>query len=69
LNDAAGNGLLQVTQVERAGTSAADMWTSAGGDIPAGTDSDHTVDLQLGGSNELGNLNPLDYSVNRSLGT
>lgn len=68
LNDAAEQGQLQVTQVERAGTSAASMWRMAGGEVPADADIDHTIDLQLGGSNTLDNLSPLDYGVNRSLG-
>jgi hypothetical protein len=29
---------------------------------------DHTLDLQLGGADEVFNMNPLDNSVNRSLG-
>jgi hypothetical protein len=68
LNNAAEQGQLQVTQVERAGTSAASMWRTAGGEVPTNADIDHTIDLQLGGSNSLDNLSPLDYSVNRSLG-
>ena len=35
---------------------------------PEGKDLDHTVDLQLGGSNDISNLRPLDPRVNRSLG-
>lgn len=36
--------------------------------IPANHDIDHIVDLQLGGTNDISNLAPLDRSVNRSLG-
>jgi RHS repeat-associated protein len=68
LNDAASQGLLRVTGVERAGTSAASRFRAAGGQVPSGADIDHTIDLQLGGTDRLQNLSPLDLSVNRSLG-
>jgi filamentous hemagglutinin len=68
LNDAAQDGNLTVTQVERAGTSAASIFRSAGNDIPPGMDVDHTIDLQLGGADDVSNMSPLDLSVNRSLG-
>jgi hypothetical protein len=64
LNDAD----LSVTAVQRAGTSAASRYRSAGGVIPRGADVDHMIDLQLGGADDILNMNPLDYSVNRSLG-
>jgi filamentous hemagglutinin len=38
------------------------------GPVTVGYDIDHLKDLQLGGSNVLSNLWPLDSSVNRSLG-
>lgn len=69
LNDAAGSGGLQVTSVQRAGTSAASRYRSAGGTIPRGEDVDHTIDLQLGGLDDIANMSPLDLSVNRSLGS
>lgn len=69
LNDAARSGGLRATQVERSGTSAASRYSRAGGNIPAGADIDHTIDLQLGGQDELGNMSPLNFSVNRSLGS
>jgi filamentous hemagglutinin len=64
LNDAD----LVVTPVQRAGTSAASRYRSAGGVVSRGADVDHTIDLQLGGADDILNMNPLDYSVNRSLG-
>ena len=64
LNDAE----LFVTPVQRAGTSAASRYRSAGGVVPRGADVDHTIDLQLGGADDILNMNPLDASVNRSLG-
>lgn len=36
--------------------------------MPRGANVDHVVDLQLGGADEILNTNPLDASVNRSLG-
>ena len=59
------------TPAKRSGTSAASRYKSAYGkeSIPSGYDIDHTIDLQLGGADEILNLNPLDMSVNRSLGT
>jgi hypothetical protein len=32
-------------------------------------DADHTVDLQLGGADDILNMSALDNSVNRSLGS
>jgi filamentous hemagglutinin len=69
LNDAAQAGQLRVTPVERSGTSASSRYRKAGGDVPDGSDVDHTIDLQLGGVDDLGNMSPLDRSVNRSLGS
>ncbi|TWB22782.1 hypothetical protein FBZ89_103412 [Nitrospirillum amazonense] len=53
----------------RSGTSASSRYRSAGNDIPANSDIDHMVDLQLGGEDTLRNMWPLDSSVNRSLGS
>lgn len=57
-----------VLRTPRGGTSARTMFARAGNDVPEGSDIDHMVDLQLGGSDTLDNLWPLDSSVNRSLG-
>jgi len=65
LNDADN---LVVTQVQRTGTSAGSRYRSAGGVVPRGSDVDHVIDLQLGGADDILNMNPLDMSVNRSLG-
>jgi hypothetical protein len=48
--------------------SAADIWRADGRAIPPGHDIDHVLDLQLGGSHTLDNMQPLPSSVNRSLG-
>ncbi len=58
------------TPVNRSGTSARTIYKRAYGNnsIPQGFDIDHKIDLQLGGSDKLENLWPLDRSVNRSLG-
>ena len=37
--------------------------------IPANHDIDHIIDRQLGGTDDISNLAPLDRSVNRSLGS
>ena len=36
--------------------------------VPRGSDVDHVTDLQLGGADDILNMNPLEMSVNRSLG-
>ena len=59
---------LTVTPPQRSGTSASSRYKAAGGTVPQGSDVDHTVDLQLGGADNLSNMAPLDSSVNRSLG-
>lgn len=69
LNDAAKAGELRVTTVQRSGTSASSRYQSAGGAVPPGADVDHTIDLQLGGLDDIANMSPLDASVNRSLGS
>lgn len=58
------------TNVNRKGTSASSRYKSAYGkdSIPKGYDIDHTIDLQLGGIDDIINMKPLDLSVNRSLG-
>lgn len=57
-----------VSQASRSGTSAASRYRRAGNDIPVGNDIDHGIDLQLGGSDTVSNMWPLNSSVNRSLG-
>jgi hypothetical protein len=57
-----------VKSPQRAGTSAAARYRQAGNAIPAGSDVDHVVDMQLSGADNILNMNPLDASVNRSLG-
>jgi len=41
----------------------------AGGDIDKSQDVDHTIELQLGGADDLSNTKGLDKSVNRSFGS
>lgn len=67
ISAAAERGDLRKTVVERSGTSRS-KFQAAGGKLPAGSDVDHIVDLQLGGSDDLSNLQALDQSVNRSFG-
>ncbi len=58
------------TEPNRKGTSASSRYKKANGSdsVPNGNDVDHTIDLQLGGVDDILNMNPLDASVNRSLG-
>ncbi|GAB3933048.1 hypothetical protein GCM10029976_039840 [Kribbella albertanoniae] len=61
------NARLVVTKVERAG-SASRRYKAAGNSVPDKHDVDHVIDLQLGGADNILNMNPLHLSVNRSLG-
>ena len=70
LNEAAtANGGLTVGSPGRSGPSAASMWRANANYVNSAVDDvDHTIDLQLGGSNTVENMQTLDLSVNRSLG-
>ena len=68
LDEAAKAGELKVTKPQRSGSSSRDKFKEAGGEVSKTEDVDHTKDLQLGGKDALDNLNPLDGSVNKSLG-
>ena len=59
------------TPVNRQGTSASSRYKSVNGQgsVPPKYDVDHVIDLQLGGVDDIVNMNPLDQSVNRSLGS
>ncbi len=58
------------TPVDRGGSASAKYKVEYGPDsIPSGKDIDHTVELQLGGADDISNMNPLDSSVNRSFGS
>ena len=56
-----------VTVPKRSGTMQSRYRNEQG--LGRGTDADHTVDLQLGGTDTLSNMSGLDSSVNRSLGS
>lgn len=58
------------TEVNRNGTSASSRYKKANeiDSIPKGKDVDHIIDLQLGGVEDIINMQLLDSSVNRSLG-
>jgi hypothetical protein len=62
------NGCPGISHGNEPDSPAAAAFRSAGGEIPAGMDVDHIIDLQLGGADEVANMTPLDSSVNRSLG-
>jgi RHS repeat-associated protein len=68
LDDLAKQGKLVVTPVKRT-TKPRTEWTKAGNSVDDAEDIDHLQDLQLGGKDTLGNMWPLDSSVNRSLGS
>ncbi len=55
------------TAPKRSSTSASSRYKKANGEnsVPKGNDVDHTIDLQLGGADDILNMNPLDSSVNR----
>ena len=56
---------------ERCSTSASKKYKNEYGEnsVLKTQDVDHTIDLQLGGIDDIHNMNPLDKSVNRSLGS
>jgi len=56
---------------ERGSTSASKKYKNEYGEnsVLKTQDVDHTIDLQLGGIDDIHNMNPLDKSVNRSLGS
>lgn len=59
------------TSPNRGGTSASSRYKSAYGSDSVQTyyDVDHVIELQLGGADDILNMNPLDRSVNRSIGS
>ena len=70
LDAAAKKGKLSVVKnPQRSATSASARYRRAGNEVPSGSDVDHVQDLQLGGSDNISNMAPLDSSVNRSLGS
>jgi hypothetical protein len=69
LDNLAEQGKLVKTKPERVVPgSAAQRLRNANVDVPDGHHGDHLQDLQLGGTDTLDNLGPLDGSVNTSLG-
>ncbi|OJH42805.1 hypothetical protein [Cystobacter ferrugineus] len=58
-----------VKNPQRSATSASSKYKKEGNTVPKDHDVDHMHDLQLGGADEVLNMNPLDKSVNRSLGS
>lgn len=62
-------GKLAKTVSQRSGTTATSRYQEATGkDVRVGQDVDHIQDLQLGGTDDISNLRPLDKVVNASLG-
>ena len=58
------------TTPDRKGTQRKQFEAKNGkGSVLSTQDIDHTIDLQLGGADNILNMNPLDKSVNRSLGS
>lgn len=68
LSAAAHKGELKKTLVVRDPTAASVRFKRAGNAVPEGHDVDHTIDLQLGGRDDLSNMKPLDATVNASFG-
>lgn len=70
LDDIAATGDLSKTTAERlVKEPAAQRLRDSGVTVPDGHHGDHLRDLQLGGTDTLDNLVPLDGSVNSSLGS
>jgi RHS repeat-associated protein len=69
LDAAAKRGELRASTPERSGTSARSRFEADGGQVSKGQDVDHVQDLQLGAKDVTGNMQALDSSVNRSLGS
>lgn len=69
LDAVAKRGELRASTPERSGTSARSRFEADGGQVSKGQDVDHVQDLQLGGKDVTGNMQALDSSVNRSLGS
>jgi hypothetical protein len=67
LSQAGSRGALKKTTAVRVGDPRSE-YKAAGGTIPDGDDVDHVIDLQLGGSQDVSNLKPLDPVINRTLG-
>lgn len=68
LNAAALKGELRKTIPIRSGSLRERYRRMTGTNPPPGMDVDHVIELQLGGADELSNLQLLDRSVNRSIG-
>lgn len=69
LDAAAKRGELRPSTPERSGTAGRRRFEADGGQVSKGQDVDHIQDLQLGGKDVTGNMQGLDSSVNRSLGS
>lgn len=67
LSKAGAKGQLKKSVVLRVGDPRGE-YKRAGGTIRADQDIDHVIDLQLGGSQDVSNLRPLDPAINRSIG-
>jgi hypothetical protein len=65
LNDAAHT---VTSVVKRSSGSANKRFRDSGGIVGQAEDVDHIIELQLGGSDTLENMRPIDRSVNRSFG-
>jgi hypothetical protein len=66
--EAGQRGELKKTLSLRENTTATSRYKKAGGSVPDRHDVDHTIELQLGGRDDLSNMKPLDITVNRSIG-
>ena len=69
LNRAAADGQLAKSKSNRSSESASSIYRKqTGKDVPRGSDVDHTIELQLGGKDDVSNMRPLDKTVNSSFG-
>ena len=67
--DALSTAKTQVVKNPQRQGNARSRYKQAGGNINDSEDLDHVIDLQLGGADEIMNMEGLDKSVNRSMGS
>lgn len=67
--EAGSRGGLHKTKPVRSGSATARYVNETGGRVRSNENVDHTIELQLGGKDDVTNMKPLDKTVNSSFGT